>query len=142
MTDRLYYRDPYLHAFDATIERVERRGDLVAVTLDRTAFYPTSGGQPFDTGVLDASRVVDVVDDEDGSIAHLVAHLIALLPLKSVCPTHLVDDRAAHVAVRELRSAWHLTYIIADAYSVAETGTVFPLRPVSKPSRGSHSWTR
>ena len=65
MTDRLYYRDPYLHAFDGTIERVERRGDLVAVTLDRTAFYPTSGGQPFDTGVLGSCRVVRVVDDED-----------------------------------------------------------------------------
>jgi len=73
MTDRLYYRDPYLHAFDATIEQVEPRGDLVAVKLDRTAFYPTSGGQPFDTGVLGSWQVVDVVDDEDGSIAHLVA---------------------------------------------------------------------
>ena len=50
MTDRLYYTDPYLRAFDATIERVEARGDRVVVTLDRTAFYPTSGGQPFDTG--------------------------------------------------------------------------------------------
>jgi alanyl-tRNA synthetase len=72
MTDRLYYRDPYLHAFDATIERVEPRGNLVAVRLDRTAFYPTSGGQPFDTGVLGSWRVVDVVDEEDGSIAHIV----------------------------------------------------------------------
>jgi alanyl-tRNA synthetase len=73
MTDRLYYRDPYLHAFDATIERVEARGDRIAVTLDRTAFYPTSGGQPFDTGLLGSWRVVDVVDEEDGSISHLVA---------------------------------------------------------------------
>ena len=45
MTDRLYYLDPYLRAFDATIERVEARGPLLAVTLDRTAFYPSSGGQ-------------------------------------------------------------------------------------------------
>jgi alanyl-tRNA synthetase len=74
MTDRLYYLDPYLRAFDATIERVEARGALLAVTLDRTAFYPSSGGQPFDTGLLGSSRVVDVVDDEDGSIAHLVEH--------------------------------------------------------------------
>ena len=50
MTDRLYYTDPYLQAFDATIARVERRDDRLVVTLDRTAFYPTSGGQPFDTG--------------------------------------------------------------------------------------------
>src|SRR5580765_4347895 len=72
MTDRLYYRDPYLHAFDATIERAERRGDRLAVTLDRTAFYPTSGGQPFDTGRLGSFRVVDVIDEDDGSITHLV----------------------------------------------------------------------
>jgi len=74
MTDRLYYLDPYLRAFDATIERVEPRGDLVVVTLDRTAFYPSSGGQPFDTGLLGASRVVDVVDEEDGSVVHVVEH--------------------------------------------------------------------
>ena len=72
MTDRLYYTDPYLRAFDATITRVDRRGDRLAVTLDRTAFYPTSGGQPFDTGRLGPHRVVDVVDDEDGSITHVV----------------------------------------------------------------------
>jgi len=74
MTDRLYYLDPYLRAFDATIERVEPRGDLTVVTLDRTAFYPSSGGQPFDTGLLGASRVVDVVDEEDGSVVHVVEH--------------------------------------------------------------------
>jgi alanyl-tRNA synthetase len=72
MTDRLYYTDPYLRAFDATIARVDRRGDRLAVTLDRTAFYPTSGGQPFDTGRLGSFRVVDVVDDDDGTITHVV----------------------------------------------------------------------
>jgi alanyl-tRNA synthetase len=78
MTDRLYYTDPYLKAFDATIDRVEERGGRVLVRLDRTAFYPTSGGQPFDTGTLGASRVVDVVDEDDGSIAHVVDDAAAL----------------------------------------------------------------
>lgn len=72
MTDRLYYRDPYLRTFDATVEKVERRGDQWSVALDRTAFYPTTGGQPFDTGTLGGLRVVDVVDEEDGSITHVV----------------------------------------------------------------------
>jgi alanyl-tRNA synthetase len=72
MTDRLYYTDPYLRAFDATIARAGRRDDRLALTLDRTAFYPTSGGQPFDTGVLAGLRVVDVVDEDDGSITHIV----------------------------------------------------------------------
>ena len=72
MTDRLYYTDPYLRTFDATIARVGRRGERLAITLDRTAFYPTSGGQPFDTGLLGPWRVVDVVDDDDGTITHVV----------------------------------------------------------------------
>jgi alanyl-tRNA synthetase len=72
MTDRLYYTDPYLRVFDATVTRAERRDDRVAITLDRTAFYPTSGGQPFDTGTLGGLRVVDVIDEDDGSITHVV----------------------------------------------------------------------
>lgn len=72
MTDRLYYTDPYLRAFDATIARAGRRDDHLALTLDRTAFYPTSGGQPFDTGVLAGRRVIDVVGEDDGSISHFV----------------------------------------------------------------------
>jgi alanyl-tRNA synthetase len=72
MTDRLYYRDPYLRTFDATVEKVEPRGDRWALVLDRTAFYPTTGGQPFDTGTLGGVRVVDVVDEDDGTISHLV----------------------------------------------------------------------
>jgi len=73
MTDRLYYTDPYLRTFNATVQRVEQRGDRQVVTLDRTAFYPTSGGQPFDTGTLGGFRVVEVVDDEDGSVAHVLS---------------------------------------------------------------------
>ena len=72
MTDRLYYTDAYLQEFDASVTRVTQRDGLTLVTLDRTAFYPTSGGQPFDTGVLDGLRVLDVVDEEDGSIAHVI----------------------------------------------------------------------
>jgi alanyl-tRNA synthetase len=72
MTDRLYYTDAYLQEFDATVTRVEQRDGRTVVTLDRTAFYPTSGGQPFDTGALGGFRVVDVLDEDDGSIAHVI----------------------------------------------------------------------
>src|SRR4051812_29766493 len=72
MTDRLYYADPYLRDFDATIQRVESRDGRTVVTLDRTAFYPTSGGQPFDTGTLGPFRVVEGVDEDDGTVAHVV----------------------------------------------------------------------
>ncbi len=74
MSERLYYTDPYLREFDARVIRVEPRGGGAFLALDRTAFYPTSGGQPFDVGALDDLRVVDVVDEEeeDGSIVHVV----------------------------------------------------------------------
>ena len=52
MTERLYYTDPYLTEFDADVIRAEAHDGRPAVVLDRTAFYPTSGGQPFDTGRL------------------------------------------------------------------------------------------
>ena len=72
MTTRLYYDDPYLATFDASVTAIEPRGDRAIVALDRTAFYPTSGGQPFDTGTLGGFRVVDVVDRDDGVIEHVV----------------------------------------------------------------------
>ena len=53
-----------------TVESVDGRSH---VTLDQTAFYPTSGGQPFDTGTLGGAAVSDVIDREDGTIAHVVA---------------------------------------------------------------------
>jgi alanyl-tRNA synthetase len=76
MTDRLYYDDPYKREFDATVASVqpltEVEGSRHAIRVDRTAFYPTTGGQPFDTGTLGPSRVVDVVDDESGDVVHVV----------------------------------------------------------------------
>lgn len=72
MTDRLYYTDPYIREFDATIVRVSRSSERILLTLDRSAFYPTSGGQPFDVGALGPFRVVDVFDDEDGSVVHAI----------------------------------------------------------------------
>ena len=71
-SERLYYTDPYLVEFDAVVRDVVRQGDRWVVALDRTAFYPTSGGQPFDTGTLDDAKVLDVVDQEDGSVGHFI----------------------------------------------------------------------
>ena len=72
MTERLYYTDPYLAEFDAQVLRVEPYEGRLAAVLDRTAFYPTSGGQPFDTGRLNAAAVIDVVDTDDGAILHVI----------------------------------------------------------------------
>jgi alanyl-tRNA synthetase len=71
MTDRIYYTDAMARAFEAAVTGVTQREAGLAVTLDRTAFYPTSGGQPHDTGRLGGARVIDVVDEGD-DIHHLV----------------------------------------------------------------------
>ncbi len=72
MTERLYYHDAYLAAFDATVVGVSSHEGRPAVVLDRTAFYPTSGGQPFDTGMLGGAKVIDVIDGDNGVILHLI----------------------------------------------------------------------
>ncbi len=74
MTQRLYYTDAYLRVFTARIVAVEPRGswgDRPGVILDQTAFYPTSGGQPHDTGTLAGIPVVDVVD-ADEAVVHVL----------------------------------------------------------------------
>ncbi|HEX5708343.1 MAG TPA: alanyl-tRNA editing protein, partial [Pyrinomonadaceae bacterium] len=72
MTERLYYSDSHLVEFDARVvgERTTTDGRR-ALLLDRTAFYPTGGGQPTDTGALDSARVVDCVEDEAGEVLHV-----------------------------------------------------------------------
>ena len=72
MTERLYYTEPHLREFDASVVAVERSGGRTLVRLDRTLFYPTSGGQPFDTGQLGAARVVEVTDTDAGDVVHVV----------------------------------------------------------------------
>jgi alanyl-tRNA synthetase len=69
MTDRLYHTDATLTTFDATVTAVSTDGRCVR--LDRTAFYPTAGGQPHDLGCLGDLAVVDVVDDDEGITHHL-----------------------------------------------------------------------
>ena len=72
MTERLYYTDPSLTQFTATVIAIDGADGRRAVRLDRTAFYPTSGGQPFDTGTLGGARVVEVTDDDLGGVQHIV----------------------------------------------------------------------
>ncbi len=72
-TERLYYQDSHLTNFKAHVTALvsDERG-RPAVTLDRTAFYPTGGGQPSDTGTLGAARVVECINDEASGVLHVV----------------------------------------------------------------------
>jgi alanyl-tRNA synthetase len=72
VTERLYYTDPYLTDFDADVLDVRQEEGRPAVVLNRTAFYPTSGGQPADLGTLGGVDVIDVVEKADGAIVHVV----------------------------------------------------------------------
>jgi alanyl-tRNA synthetase len=71
MTIRLFYDSQYLKSFTARITKVGDSDRGVHVCLDQTAFYPTSGGQPHDTGTIDGLPVMDVWE-EDGEIWHLL----------------------------------------------------------------------
>ncbi|HEY8224930.1 MAG TPA: DHHA1 domain-containing protein [Pyrinomonadaceae bacterium] len=72
-TERLYYSDSHLIEFEArVIDKTERVSSWTAVTLDRTAFYPTGGGQPSDTGTLDDSKVLECIDDEENGVLHVI----------------------------------------------------------------------
>ncbi|MBR6965847.1 MAG: hypothetical protein IKH81_02015 [Clostridia bacterium] len=78
MTERLYYDDAYLWEFDGIVTRIregKKKGSWEAA-LNRSAFYPTSGGQPFDTGKLvfggGEARVTDVETDREGEVWHVL----------------------------------------------------------------------
>ncbi len=73
VTERLYYSDSHLIEFTAkVIDISERVSGWAKVVLDRTAFYPTGGGQPSDTGTMNGSRVVECIDDGDNGVQHVV----------------------------------------------------------------------
>src|SRR5262245_62224788 len=71
MTRRLFHEDQYLREFTSRVARRVDRGGRPAVVLEATAFYPTSGGQPHDTGSLNGARVVDVVEEGE-EIVHVL----------------------------------------------------------------------
>ncbi len=104
MTTRLYYTDATLLTFDARI--VAHVGDPTRVILDRTAFYPTSGGQPHDTGTLGGIAVLDVVEDGE-RIVHVLAAPLAAGDVTGVVDA---DRRQDHM---EQHTAQHLLSALA-----------------------------
>ncbi len=71
MTKRLYYQDSYLKEFKAKVLKKKKIDNRPAVVLDETAFYPTSGGQTYDIGIIQDVPVVEVVEDND-EIIHIL----------------------------------------------------------------------
>ena len=115
-TERLYIQDPYLREFTAHVVGRQVSGGKPAVALDRTAFYPTGGGQPNDLGTLDGVPVLDVIV-EDGVVWHL---LEAELPGDEVCGildwSRRFDHMQQHTGQHILSQAFVVT---CDAETVA-----------------------
>jgi alanyl-tRNA synthetase len=116
-TERLYYQDSFLTSFDAVITdiRLVSRIDgeaLWQVALDRSAFYPTSGGQPFDRGILTATSrngavleipIDEVAEDEQGEVWHYTAK-----PLVAGTQVHAAIDWKRRLDHMQQHSGQHL----------------------------------
>jgi alanyl-tRNA synthetase len=107
MTERLYYHDSFLYDFDARVVESLARDGKHAIVLDRTAFYPTSGGQVHDLGTLVSHgkqiAVVEVADDEDGRILHFAAE-----PLAAGAAVHGAVDSARRLDHIQQHSGQHV----------------------------------
>ena len=118
-TERLYHQDPRLLRFDARVVAHAAWEGAPSVVLDRSAFYPESGGQMADRGDLAGHRVVDVQVDDEGAVHHVLEG--GALPAVGEAVSGAVDGprRRVHMA---LHTGQHmLSRALAD---VASAGTV------------------
>ncbi len=105
MTEHLYYHDSFLYEFDAeVVEVLPAQASRPAVILNRTAFYPSSGGQVFDTGWITPVsrgdlklRVTEVAEQEDGSVVHFLEAATALEQGSRIRGLVDVDRRRDHM---------------------------------------------
>lgn len=132
LTERLYYKDPDRLEFDAAVVRMGQNSDGYYVVLDRSAFYPTSGGQSHDTGHLNGVPVSDVIESSDGDVWHMVAQEVGPVGAR----VHGVVDKDRrqrncqnHTAQHILSAAFHRLYgyrtmsvHLGDEYGAVELG--------------------
>jgi alanyl-tRNA synthetase len=108
-TEKLYWADPFATTFEATARPAELGGKRTLV-LDRTLFYPESGGQLADAGTLTVGttelRVTDVQVDDDGVIHHIVEGEPAAGAARgTIDPGRRRDHMAQHTAQHALSRA-------------------------------------
>lgn len=121
MTDRLYYTDPELLEFEGTLLAVENpKEGVYQSVLDRSAFYPTSGGQSHDLGQLGVAEIIEVKEDSRGDILHVTAHPPGVVGEKikgRVQFEHRMKNRQLHTA-QHLLSQIFFRLIDANTVSV------------------------
>ena len=115
-TARIYYDDAFAREFSAQVLRCEpfapgaessSPGEKWSVKLDRTAFYPTSGGQPHDVGALGDANVVDVLDEEE-EIIHVVDRAVASGAIEgSIEWARRFDHMQQHTGQHVLSAVFH-----------------------------------
>jgi alanyl-tRNA synthetase len=124
MTERLYYTDSYLRGFTARIAGYAPDGRTVY--LDRTAFYPTSGGQPFDTGSIAGVAVLEVVDENE-RIAHKLAGVVEAGTVECVIDwprrfDHMQQHTGQHLLSAVFAELFHLKTV--SFHLGAESATI------------------
>ncbi|HTG28720.1 MAG TPA: alanyl-tRNA editing protein [Methylomirabilota bacterium] len=120
-TERLYYDDALAREFIAQVLSCEpissatsetQKASLWRVKLDRTAFYPTSGGQPHDTGRLGDAHVVDVLDEED-EVIHVVDKPIAIGSVQGIVDwSRRFDHMQQHTGQHVLSAVFHSRFAL------------------------------
>ncbi len=117
-TEQLYLRDAYQREFDAVVVDVRAVDGVEAVALDRTAFYPTGGGQPHDTGTLDGVAVTGVRKEGD-----VVWHTLDGAAPAVGSTVHAVIDWDRRYRLMRTHSAMHvLCGVIWNEWGKAVTG--------------------
>jgi alanyl-tRNA synthetase len=112
VTERLYYNDSFMREFDAQVISCEpldaaKSEERFRVLLNRTVFYPTSGGQPHDLGTLGGATIVDVVDEQSGAIAHIVGRKLPTGAVHGVIDwTRRFDHMQQHTGQHLLSAAF------------------------------------
>jgi alanyl-tRNA synthetase len=120
-TERLYYDDAFAREFTAQVLSCEptssatletQTASLWRVKLDRTAFYPASGGQPHDMGRLGDARVVDVIDEED-EVIHIVDKPIAIGSVQGIVDwSRRFDHMQQHSGQHVLSAVFHSRFAL------------------------------
>ena len=156
MTVRLYRDDSFLWQFTARVREHVLHDGRPAVVLDRTAFYPASGGQPFDLGSLNGAQVLEVLERDDGEIVHVLGAALEADEVQgeidsmrridhmqqhsgqhvlsaAFVATARLDTLAVHIGAEECTIDLPATRLLPDALESAEDEAnriVFEDRPV------------
>jgi len=104
VTERLYYHDPSLVEFTAVIVAAGRTDKGYYTQLDRSAFYPTSGGQAHDTGTINGVEISEVIETDDGEIRHLSGEATGKAGDTASCTI----DRERRWRHRQMHTAQHI----------------------------------